>query len=208
MGSSAPRCPGDRRRPAHPREGRETVDRRHRQGPQDRTRHASPDGAVHPLVRRRRPAPEPPQYFDDLNALPEKLRKAFLEGDWTSFAGQAFAFSNERHVIAPIAIPESWRRTPNACTPTAPTTTTNTATKSAPRSSPAAAPRTNVANPTVSPDALSRKLWQGRPLPLRHHPWRPASSHRRSPCRWRFRGKSRRWSTPSIGGAAGLRPSR
>ena len=51
-----------------------------------------------------------PEYVDDLKGLPEKLRKAFLDGDWTSFAGQAFSFSDERHVIAPIAIPQSWRR--------------------------------------------------------------------------------------------------
>ncbi len=50
------------------------------------------------------------EYVDDLKALPDKLRKAFLEGDWSSFAGQAFDFRADRHVISPIAIPESWRR--------------------------------------------------------------------------------------------------
>ncbi|MBD0743586.1 terminase large subunit domain-containing protein [Streptomyces sp. CBMA152] len=51
------------------------------------------------------------EYADDLKALPEKLRRAFLDGDWESFMGQALSeWRHERHTIAPIALPASWRR--------------------------------------------------------------------------------------------------
>lgn len=51
------------------------------------------------------------EYADDLKALPEKLRRAFLEGDWDSFMGQAFAeWRHERHTLPPITLPASWRR--------------------------------------------------------------------------------------------------
>ncbi|SHL75471.1 Terminase-like family protein [Streptomyces yunnanensis] len=51
------------------------------------------------------------EYADDLKALPEKLRRAFLEGDWDSFMGQAFAeWRHERHTVAPMALPAAWRR--------------------------------------------------------------------------------------------------
>jgi phage terminase large subunit len=39
-------------------------------------------------------------YLKSLDALPENLRRAFLEGDWTVFAGQYFEnFDSTRHVI-------------------------------------------------------------------------------------------------------------
>lgn len=39
-------------------------------------------------------------YLKSLNALPENLRRAFLEGDWEVFAGQYFDnFSIDRHVV-------------------------------------------------------------------------------------------------------------
>jgi phage terminase large subunit len=39
-------------------------------------------------------------YLKSLNALPENLRRAFLEGDWTVFAGQYFDnFNTDRHLI-------------------------------------------------------------------------------------------------------------
>ncbi|WBP89527.1 hypothetical protein [Kitasatospora cathayae] len=51
------------------------------------------------------------EYADDLRNLPEQLRKAFLDGDWDSFMGQAFAeWSHDRHTIDPISIPAEWRR--------------------------------------------------------------------------------------------------
>lgn len=50
-------------------------------------------------------------YLRNLQGLPEKLRKAYLEGDWTVFAGQVFdEWRYDRHVIRPFAIPESWHR--------------------------------------------------------------------------------------------------
>lgn len=51
------------------------------------------------------------EYADDLKALPEKLRKAFLDGDWDVFAGQMFPeWRRDRHVIEPITLPLSWKR--------------------------------------------------------------------------------------------------
>ena len=52
-----------------------------------------------------------PGYLRSLQALPEKLRRGWLEGDWDLFDGQYFAeFRRERHVVKPFAIPDSWRR--------------------------------------------------------------------------------------------------
>lgn len=51
------------------------------------------------------------EYIRNLAGLPEKLRKAYLEGDWTVFAGQAFGeWRYDRHVIQPFTIPASWKR--------------------------------------------------------------------------------------------------
>jgi hypothetical protein len=50
-------------------------------------------------------------YLRNLQGLPEKLRKAYLEGDWTVFAGQVFdEWRHDRHVMKPFTIPESWQR--------------------------------------------------------------------------------------------------
>lgn len=59
-------------------------------------------------------------YIIQLEALPEALRKALLEGNWDCFEGQAFTeFRNDAdnyatrkntHVIAPFVIPKEWRR--------------------------------------------------------------------------------------------------
>jgi hypothetical protein len=52
-----------------------------------------------------------PEYAADLSALGEKLRRAFLDGDWDVFAGQMFPeLSRTRHVVEPIDLPESWQR--------------------------------------------------------------------------------------------------
>lgn len=52
-----------------------------------------------------------PEYAADLQALPPKLRAAFLDGNWDVFAGQMFPeFTRARHVIEPISLPVSWRR--------------------------------------------------------------------------------------------------
>ncbi|MBO4848668.1 MAG: phage terminase large subunit [Clostridia bacterium] len=52
-----------------------------------------------------------PGYVKQLMALPEELRRAHLDGDWDVHAGQYFReFSRQRHVVAPYAIPDYYRR--------------------------------------------------------------------------------------------------
>lgn len=52
-----------------------------------------------------------PEYVEALESLPEDLRRAHLEGDWTYFAGQYFTeWNQEIHVINPFPIPSDWRR--------------------------------------------------------------------------------------------------
>ncbi len=61
-----------------------------------------------------------PNYVRRLEALPEQRRKAMLYGDWNVYEGQFFTdfrdfaegHENRKHthVIAPFAIPHSWRR--------------------------------------------------------------------------------------------------
>jgi hypothetical protein len=52
-----------------------------------------------------------PEYASDLAGLPEKLRAAFLDGNWDVFAGMAFTEWNyDRHVIKPISLPPTWLR--------------------------------------------------------------------------------------------------
>jgi len=51
------------------------------------------------------------EYIEELKRLPEKLRKAYLEGNWDVFAGQYFSeWDKEQHVIQPFLIPEHWKR--------------------------------------------------------------------------------------------------
>lgn len=59
-----------------------------------------------------------PDYVDQLRALPPKLRKAWLEGDWNIFEGQFFEELRDvpehyrdrkfTHVIEPFEIPAGW----------------------------------------------------------------------------------------------------
>jgi hypothetical protein len=52
-----------------------------------------------------------PEYADDLKGLDEKLRAAFLDGNWDVFAGQMFTNLNrDRHVVEPFTMPASWQR--------------------------------------------------------------------------------------------------
>ena len=52
-----------------------------------------------------------PNYIRQLQALPDELRRAHLDGDWDVHAGQFFReFSRSRHVIDPIELPSWWRR--------------------------------------------------------------------------------------------------
>lgn len=48
-------------------------------------------------------------YVEELKRLPEKLRKAYLDGNWDVFEGQFFTeFDRNKHVIEPFTIPASW----------------------------------------------------------------------------------------------------
>lgn len=51
-------------------------------------------------------------YLDSLASLPEKMRRAFLEGDWDIFEGQFFTeFNRDHHVIETIPrsdLPQHW----------------------------------------------------------------------------------------------------
>lgn len=50
-------------------------------------------------------------YVDYLESLGGNLGKAWREGEWDSFAGQYFdEWNYEKHVVAPFAIPLTWRR--------------------------------------------------------------------------------------------------
>ena len=52
-----------------------------------------------------------PAYIDRLMALPEKQRKALLDGNWNIFEGVRFtAFDENVHVIDPFELPSGWRR--------------------------------------------------------------------------------------------------
>lgn len=47
-----------------------------------------------------------PEYIKRLEDLPEHLRKAYLEGDWNIFAGQAFSeLQRSVHIIQPFELP-------------------------------------------------------------------------------------------------------
>lgn len=48
-------------------------------------------------------------YWEELNSLSDDLRRAWLEGDWDVFKGQAFPqFRRDKHVCEPFAIPTWW----------------------------------------------------------------------------------------------------
>ena len=50
-------------------------------------------------------------YIRSLKSLPDKMRKAFLEGSWDVFEGQFFSeFDRKIHVVKPFEIPEHWIR--------------------------------------------------------------------------------------------------
>lgn len=51
-----------------------------------------------------------PEYVQELERLPDKLRQAMLYGDWDAFEGQFFEeFDRDIHVIQPFVIPKDWR---------------------------------------------------------------------------------------------------
>lgn len=52
-----------------------------------------------------------PMYVKRLESLPEKERKALLEGDWNIFSGQYFnEWSPRHHIVKPFFIPSTWQR--------------------------------------------------------------------------------------------------
>jgi phage terminase large subunit len=74
-----------------------------RQGQQSDTWFADCHWRDNPLARQ--------EYIDYLNKLTGPLAKAWRDGDWDAFAGQAFPeWDYDRHVIQPIEIPASWSR--------------------------------------------------------------------------------------------------
>jgi hypothetical protein len=52
-----------------------------------------------------------PGYRSTLERMPEALRRALLNGDWSVFEGQYFReFNYDKHVIEPETIPDDWRK--------------------------------------------------------------------------------------------------
>ena len=53
----------------------------------------------------------PESYYKTLSALPEKLRKAYRDGNWDVFEGQYFSeWDVNRHIVKPFVIPNNWKR--------------------------------------------------------------------------------------------------
>ncbi len=54
---------------------------------------------------------QPRSYIDTLNSLPDAMRRAMKDGDWSIFEGQVFAeWRTHLHVIDPFPIPKDWTR--------------------------------------------------------------------------------------------------
>ena len=51
-----------------------------------------------------------PNYKKRLLALPERERRALLDGDWNIFEGQYFTEFSDKNVIPPFEIPSHWRK--------------------------------------------------------------------------------------------------
>ncbi|MFA5152855.1 MAG: phage terminase large subunit [Clostridia bacterium] len=53
----------------------------------------------------------PDSYLNALKSLPEKMRKAYEEGDWNTFEGQYFTeWDKSIHVVSKFDIPVTWRK--------------------------------------------------------------------------------------------------
>ena len=53
----------------------------------------------------------PESYYNTLASLPEKLRKAYRDGNWDVFEGQYFTeWDRVQHVCPPFTIPEGWKK--------------------------------------------------------------------------------------------------
>lgn len=52
-----------------------------------------------------------PSYLAMLDSLPEKLRKAYRDGNWDVFEGQYFTeWDRDKHVVAPFPVPLTWKK--------------------------------------------------------------------------------------------------
>jgi len=49
-----------------------------------------------------------PSYWEMLETLPDRLRRAWRFGDWNAFEGQFFAFDETTQLIEPFKIPSGW----------------------------------------------------------------------------------------------------
>jgi len=49
-----------------------------------------------------------PEYVTNLLTLPERMRRALLEGDWGAFEGQFFPFNSDTQLIKPFVIENAW----------------------------------------------------------------------------------------------------
>ncbi len=50
-------------------------------------------------------------YLEELQKLPEKLRKAYYDGNWDVFEGQYFTeWDKEQHIVKPFEIPKNWKK--------------------------------------------------------------------------------------------------
>lgn len=50
-------------------------------------------------------------YYKTLDSLPEKLRKAYRDGNWDIFEGQYFTeWDRNVHTVSPFQIPQGWRK--------------------------------------------------------------------------------------------------
>jgi len=47
-------------------------------------------------------------YWNQLRMLPEQIQKAWIDGDWNVFSGQAFPQFCDEHICEPFDIPEHW----------------------------------------------------------------------------------------------------
>ena len=64
-----------------------------------------------PLYEIKELAKQEADYVRKLKNLPSDLKRAWLDGDWSIFAGQYFGeFSESKHICEPFPIPPEWRR--------------------------------------------------------------------------------------------------
>ena len=49
-------------------------------------------------------------YWEGLRMLPEQIQKAWIDGDWNVFSGQAFPQFCDDHICEPFEIPEHWMK--------------------------------------------------------------------------------------------------